>query len=108
MNLRKEFRELRDTRDERLVHWAAEHHKGSQEQLTMLAICNQYELIAVGIQDGILHEKLYRRWFRSQLLLDWEECKAFISEIRDQRKTRTIFCEFQRLAEKWGAPSGIP
>lgn len=103
VELRKAFRELRDKRPERLVHWAADEHRDSKEQHTILAICNQYELIAIGVQEGILDEALYRRWFRSQLLLDWEECNAFVSEQRHQWDNRKIFCEFEAIAEKWGS-----
>ena len=100
--LRQNFTKLRED-PQRLVHWAAAEHDRSDERITILSMCNHYEMIAVGIREGILHEGLYRRWFRTQLVRDWEESKAFAMEIRDRRTARKLFCEFQWLAEKWGA-----
>lgn len=107
-NRRLEFQKLRDNKDKQLSQWASGEHDNSKEQLQIKRICNQYEMIAVGIFEGILDEKLYRRWFRSQLLLDWAACKGFIVEFRQRKKIYSIYAEFEALAEEWSTPPESP
>ena len=99
---RKEFNRLRND-PKGLVHWASTSYDETDEKSIIRNILNYYELIAVGIKEGTLDEEAYKRWFRSTLIKDWKQAKAFIMEVRRNTNAPTIFCELEELAKKWGA-----
>lgn len=95
------FNKLRDA-ESGLAVWAKPEHKDSPQLTNIRNTLNDYELIAVGIQEGILDEALYRRWFRQSLLKDWEAAQPFIRAIQRREGSARIFCEFEWLAARWG------
>jgi len=97
---KNEFNKLRDS-PSGLAMWAADEHKHSEQLNIIRNTLNDYELIAVGIREGILDEALYRRWFKPSLIKDWTKAKEFVQAIRVRENTELIFCEFEWLAEKW-------
>lgn len=64
-------------------------------------VLNRYELIAVGIEQGILDEAFYKSWFQNSLLKDYRASLVLISDIRDKENNRVIYTKFERLAKKW-------
>jgi len=66
---------------------------------------NRYELLAIGVRTGALDAKFYRRWLRTTTVEDWIALKPFVTELRQQKKRNTFFCEFETLAKKWALNS---
>lgn len=102
LEARKNFNRLRDD-SAGLVHWASISHDSTDEKSVIRDTLNDYELIAIGIKEDILDERVYKRWFRSTLINDWEQAEAYIMEVRRNTSAPKIFCEFEELAKKWGA-----
>lgn len=61
-------------------------------------ILNSNELIAVGIQLGIIDYKLYYRFSRIAFMRDWNHAKAFVVALRDRYKQDTLYHEFEQVA----------
>lgn len=68
---------------------------------SVLVILNNYEFIALGIREGALDGKIYKRACYSQLLRDWRAMNPFIMELRRQNDIVTLFQEFEYLAKQW-------
>ncbi|EQB33446.1 DUF4760 domain-containing protein [Sphingobium ummariense] len=62
---------------------------------------NRYELIALGIRQGVFNEKFYKMWFFSQVMRDYEKLSPFINETRQVFDNQAYFCEFESLAKRW-------
>lgn len=97
---RAEFIALRDA-SSGLAFWAAQEHRNSPQVTIIRNMLNDYELIAVGIREGILDEALYKRWFKTAFLKDMEAAAGFIDLIRKSAGTAAIFAEAEWLARKW-------
>lgn len=68
---------------------------------SILVILNNYEFIALGIREGALDGRIYKRACYSQLLRDWRAMNPFIVELRTQNNIETLFQEFEYLAKQW-------
>ncbi len=75
----------------------------------VLGYLNHYELIAIGIEDNILDEAIYRKWMQSAAVADWNDAVPFIQDERwrlSADKTHLvyrpeIFARFQKAAQRW-------
>lgn len=83
------------------VLWLDDQHSDSEQSNAIRAILNEYELIAIGIDEGILDENLYRRWFKTQVLRDFSFYEVFICEARKRSGNGQIFIEFERMKSRW-------
>ena len=79
-----------------------------KQRQMVLNYLNHYELIAMGIFDGILDEQVYKNYMRSILVRDWFAAVAFIEHIRTPTPdsgadvpASAAFSQFERLALKW-------
>ncbi|WP_253844432.1 DUF4760 domain-containing protein [Faucicola atlantae] len=68
---------------------------------TVITILNQYEFIASAIFEDALDEDLYKRMKKGVVVRDWETLKPFVMELRSRNKRPKIFCEIERLANRW-------
>jgi hypothetical protein len=91
-----------------LSSWAASNHADSPEVETIRAVLNRYELVAIGIRQSTLDEKIYKRWCRTTLVGDWRAMKPFIVQIRTVNSIPSLYCEFEALAKKWANASEKP
>ncbi len=96
---RTEFVKLRDAGH--LSQWASPDKTHSDNSAILRSVLNRYELVAIGIDKGIIDEKSYKKWCRSTLVKDWIECKAFVMQIRHNASVPTFYCEFETLAKRW-------
>lgn len=103
---RTKFVKLRDAGH--MAKWADPTSTTSDESATIRAILNRYELIAIGIGQGIVDEQSYRRWCRTTLVKDWVESKSLVMQLRNNSKTPTFYIEFEALARKWAKASEKP
>lgn len=75
--------------------------KGSDEFETIRKVLNIHELTAVAIIEGVIDERVYRRWYNSTIINDYEAMKDFLAEARRTYSNPCAFCEFQKLAKRW-------
>jgi hypothetical protein len=92
---RKKFIDLRDSQSG-LKPYAKQ---ASEDCLAIKGILNRYELIAIGIQHGILDENMYKKYQKGTLIKDYRQSAAFIEEERIENPKYWV--EMQRLAEKF-------
>lgn len=71
-------------------------------------VLNDYELIAIGIERGIIDDKTYRRWFRSGVVKDWRSAAPFIMAIRERTGNDHLFHEFEDMARRYLDGKGMP
>lgn len=79
-----------------------------KQRQMVLNYLNHYELIAMGIFEGILDESVYKNYMRSTIVRDWFAAKEFIDHIRAPSPdsgadvpATAAFSNFERLALKW-------
>lgn len=96
---RTSFTKLRD--DGHLSKWADPKNTHGAEAGVIRASLNRYELVAIGIKKGALHEGSYKAWCRTTLVKDWTACKPLVMQLRHNDQTSTYYCEFEALAKKW-------
>jgi ribosomal protein S9 len=92
---RQRFVTLRDSKDG-LKKYAQGH---SEEAFSIRAMLNQYEMIAIGIGQGILDEQMYRTYYRGTALKDWTASIEFVTQERQENSNYWI--AFQHLAERF-------
>ena len=64
-------------------------------------VLHHYELVAVGIKNKSVDEKLYKRWNRTSYVNTWKRASSFVHGRREKTGQKTMFCEFEELATKW-------
>jgi hypothetical protein len=67
----------------------------------ILRVLNNYEFIATGIREDALDEEIYKRLQYSVVIKDWNALSGCVMELRQSTGHRTLFQEFQALAERW-------
>ncbi|MDB5655740.1 MAG: hypothetical protein JWQ94_3353 [Tardiphaga sp.] len=58
---------------------------------------NEFELVAIGIQRGILDYTIYHRWMKSTAIKYWNHGLPFITELRTRLNNNDIYKEFEVL-----------
>ncbi len=96
---RPHFTKLRD--DRHLSKRADPKDTHGTEAAVIGAFLNHYELVAIGIKKGALHEESFKACCRTTLVKDWTACKPLVMQLRHDDQTSTYFCEFENLARKW-------
>lgn len=98
IKIRREFVRLRDDRDA-LLEAAKEHNQAGKDASAIRSILNDYEITALGIKRGILDEKIFKLWYKTSFLKDYESMRAYIAEIR--QRNPQVYVEMEELADKW-------
>lgn len=75
----------------------------TDERKDILKVLNNQEFIAVGIRMGAFDEKVYKQMQCTNVLRLWTVSQGFIHEIRQSDGKKTIFQDFERLAQRWEA-----
>lgn len=84
-----------------LVEWASREKKSSEDSTTIRAVLNQHELIAIGIKEGTLDEKIYKKWYRTTVVNDWISCKPFVMQLRSDLGSGVFWKEYELLVRSW-------
>ncbi len=95
----KAFTALRNS--DNITQYALPEKAGSHEVLSIMAALDFNELIAIGIFEKTLDERIYRRYYRTEYVNDWIGCKPFVDGLRQQSGNQTYYCEIESLAKKW-------
>jgi len=105
LQTRRDFLQLRDAGN--LVQWADPAKTATAETTVLRATLNRYELIAIGVEESTLDERVYREYHRTTLVRDWIAFKPFIIRRRENTHTPTYYCKFEALAKKWAKASEL-
>jgi hypothetical protein len=93
---RLKFGEL--VKDGNLAQWAPKVE--TAETQAIFTVLNEFELIAIGIQRGIIDFELYSRWYKSGTIRRWNDAHPFIVEFRKVNDNKMIYHEFEEMV-KW-------
>jgi len=83
-----------------LAVWAAADKEQTEEFQAISTRLNEFELIAIGIQRGIIDFELYRRWYKSGTIRAWRDAEGFINGIRNRFNNQMLFHELQEMV-RW-------
>lgn len=97
---RRAFNKLK-AGETKLVTFAGNDKRGDENFENIKKVLNIHELTAVAIEEGVIDERVFRRWFNSTVIQDYEATSAFIIAARETYKSPNGFCEFERLAKRW-------
>ena len=73
----------------------------SSESKDIIEVLNFREFVSVGINTGIIGEKVYKRAYCSVMIRDWKLLKSTIFSIREKQNKQTLFQDFEILAKRW-------
>ncbi len=85
---------------EGLAPWAEKDREATPEVQAIKIVLNDFELVSIGIQRGIIDYELYRLWFKTGTVKYWEYASPFVAKIRDRTGNKMLYHEFQELA-RW-------
>ncbi len=90
---------VRLTRSDNIAKYASQENVNSEEAQAIKVILNQFELVSVGIQNGILDYDMFKMWCRGWVLETYNHVSAFIDELRRSSGNKKLFKEFQYLKD---------
>ena len=93
--------------DRSIISFAEEDQEGSESTDAILSYLNQFELISIGIQRGIIDPELYRRWNRTNVIITWENAQAFVMALRKRTGAASLYHEFEEMA-RWMNLNKLP
>lgn len=96
LEAREKFIEL-SSRPGGLAIWAASENEASEETAAIRLILNDFELVAVGIQHGIIDFEFYRRYCHGTIIRYWQKSAPFVHALRERVGSQTIYSEFETL-----------
>jgi hypothetical protein len=106
------IRELRKTgADAALSEPERLKNEAAEKNLAIVRQClNHYELVSIGIREGIYDEKIYRRWYNQSFIRDWQSTRIVVEQFRRDivkdggfARADRLFAEFDELARLWKA-----
>lgn len=83
-----------------LLPFAEEDCDDTESEAAIDLVLNNYELIAIGIQRGILDYVIMRRYVRAIVLRHWDVSAAYITQLRIVSGNAGYYSEFETL-KKW-------
>lgn len=96
---RQNFIKIRDSKDGLKKYAADPELARSVEALDIRTQLNLYELVALGIQDGILDEAMYKKYYRGTVIKDFDASREYIAIERGENAKYWIL--FEGLVEHW-------
>jgi hypothetical protein len=93
---RAKFRELVNTPGALVALASADQEQTAIFQ-TVVTRLNEFELISIGIQRGIIDMELYSLWYKSGTVRAWHDAQPFIAALRNRVSKRELFYEFEQM-----------
>jgi hypothetical protein len=78
----------------------ADDESSRQERYAILRVLNRFEILAIGIANGIYDEKIVWDYFQRDLREIYRAAEKIIEQIRRAEKDPDAFCEFEALAKR--------
>ena len=72
-----------------------------------MTVLNEFELMSIGIQRGILDYKIYPLWCRTATVHYWNHGHPFVAAIRNRIGNDALFHEFEEMV-KWMKDTKMP
>ena len=82
---------------EGLTPWADPGKEHTAECQAIRLVLNDFELVSVGIQFGIIDYTFYKRYNYGTVIRYWYAAAPFVYSIRGQLKSNTVYHEFEEL-----------
>jgi hypothetical protein len=86
---------------EGLTPWSSPGKEYEPQCEAIRLVLNDFELMSVGIQMGIIDYEFYRRYSRGTVIKYWYAAAPFIYSIRNQLGNKAIYHEFEELARSF-------
>lgn len=90
-----------DSSDKNIRALAAKDRMHEDDAKTIRHILNHFELISVGIQNGIYDETIIKESWCGILVRTYEQALPFIQACRQRDGKETLYQEFEWLALRW-------
>lgn len=87
--------------DGQIAKWAEVEHEGEETTAAINLILNDLEIIAIGIQRGIIDCPLFRSWSEQHVVRRWREMEPYVTALRGRLQHQSIFYEFEKMAKAW-------
>ena len=81
-----------------LAKWAEDQHEASDEAAAIRLVLNDFELVSVSIQFGIMDYEFYKQYCHGTVKRYWEAAAPYIHALRQRKGRKTLFHEFEQLA----------
>lgn len=62
-------------------------------------VLNKYEMIAIGVRNKILSEKIYDEWLGTTIINDWHELAPFVAQIRESYNRPNLYKNFEKFTK---------
>ena len=69
----------------------------------VLYALDQLEFIAVGIRLNAFDEDVYKDLQCSKIIKTWDSAAGFVMNLRQEKQTKTLYQDLERLAARWSA-----
>jgi hypothetical protein len=104
--LYQSFKRYRTDNEFKSVVLSPRTAEDTKSRLLCWDFLNHYELVAIGIAEGILDENFYKSWMGYAVVRDYKEAAELIEVARKPKKPgdpgdKVAYVELQRLASKW-------
>ena len=73
----------------------------SPESFPLVSRMNRYEIAAIGISEGTIDSRIFKRYWRTALVRDWVRCKAAATKQRNESDNPQLYVEWEKLAKSW-------
>lgn len=90
-----------------LATWADVSNENTDEAQAIRLVLNEFELISIGIQRGIIDYELYRRWYRSGVIRHWSHAAPFVTALRARTGNDALYREFEEMC-RWMNENRMP
>jgi hypothetical protein len=82
---------------EGLTPWSEPGQEHTKQCEAIRLVLNEFELVSVGIQTGIIDYEFYKRYHRGTVIKYWYAAAPFVYSIRKQLSSKAIYHEFEEL-----------
>lgn len=94
---RKKFNELSDPTG-KLSTYTKPDDLSEEESNSVRLILNDYEVMAIGVENGIFDLAIIKHYGRGTILRDWARTAPFIHKLRNELDNPYVYYEFEHLA----------
>lgn len=76
-------------------------HDDRSIAVRVLTVLNHFESVAVGINNQIIDEALYKGWYRSTYIEYWQASEQLVKDLRLHHKSEVLYDRFENTANRW-------
>ena len=80
-----------------LARWAEADQEQTEQAFAIAHVLNNYELMSIGIKNGIIDYEIFRSWHKTSAINFWYHGAPFVMRIRERVGNNMIYNEFEEL-----------